>query len=185
MPFHRTVARAALLGTLCSALLAGSAGAQPASDSLPPQSSPVEITVAEFAARRAALAERVKDGVVLAFGGRTLVHDFSTFYQLPAFRYLTNYNEPDGAFVMVVRGGKGESTLYLTPLDPRTAFYYGERADSTEQRGALRAARPRVRRAGRRPRLARAHADCRSSTFPTWRPPTSRASTRSRAARRR
>lgn len=94
-------------------------------------SAPADIAPAEFAARRAALAERVGDGVVLAYGGRTLVHDFSTFYQLPAFRYLTNYDEPDGAFLMVVQGGKGESTLFLTPLDPRTAFYYGQRVDST------------------------------------------------------
>lgn len=95
------------------------------------QSAPTSLPLEEFAARREALAARIDIGVVLAFGGRTLVHDFSTFYQLPAFRYLTNYDEPDAAFVMVVRGGKGTSTLFLTPLDPRTAFYYGTRADST------------------------------------------------------
>ncbi len=105
------------------------------------QAAPASLSPAEFAARRDALAARIDSGVVLGFGGRTLVHDFSTFYQLPAFRYLTNHDEPDAAFVMVVRGGKGESTLFLTPLDPRTAFYYGTRADSTnsDARYGLRA----------------------------------------------
>ena len=50
------------------------------------------IGTAETAARRAALAARIDSGVVIAFGGRALVHDFSTFYQLPAFRYLTELN---------------------------------------------------------------------------------------------
>src|SRR5690349_13704270 len=88
------------------------------------------ITAADFAARRQALAARVDSGVVVAFGGRALVHDFSGFYQLPSFHYLTNYDEPDGAFVMVVRGKRGVGTLFTTQLNARTAFYYGQRADS-------------------------------------------------------
>lgn len=90
-----------------------------------------QISVAETAARRAALGARVDSGVIISFGGRALVHDFSTFYQLPAFRYLTNLDEPDAALVMVVRNKQANSTLYLTPLDGRTAFYYGKRIDST------------------------------------------------------
>ena len=97
-------------------LLASTAGAQ--------------IPKTEFAARRDSLAARIDSGVVVAFGGRTLVHDFTTFYQLPAFRYLTNFDEPDAAFVMVVRGKRGASTLFLSPINPRTAFYYGHRTDS-------------------------------------------------------
>jgi Xaa-Pro aminopeptidase len=121
-------------------VLSALASAALATSSLVAQAAPEELPREEFAARRASLATLVDSGVVLAYGGRTLVHDFSTFYQLPAFRYLTNYNEPDGAFLMVVRGGKGESTLFMTPLDPRTAFYYGQRADSTnsEERFGLR-----------------------------------------------
>lgn len=93
------------------------------------QSGPT-VAPSEVAARRTALAERIGDGVVVAFGGRALVHDFSTFYQLPAFRYLTELNEPDAALVMVVKGKVPQSTLFLTPLDARTAFYYGQRVDS-------------------------------------------------------
>lgn len=97
-------------------VLAASAGAQ--------------IPAAEFAARRDSLAARVGDGVVVALGGRTPITDFGPFYQLPAFHYLTNFDEPDAAFVMVVRGGRAASTLFLTPIDPRRAFYYGRRPDS-------------------------------------------------------
>ena len=89
------------------------------------------VSLSETAARRDALAARVDSGVILAFGGRSLVHDFSTFFQLPAFRYLTEFDEPDAALLIVVRNKQAQSTLFLTPLDARTAFYYGRRTDST------------------------------------------------------
>jgi Xaa-Pro aminopeptidase len=89
-----------------------------------------QITTAEYAARRDSLAARIGDGVVIAFGGRTPVTDFGTFFQLPAFHYLTGYDEPDAAFVMVARGGHEASTLFVSPVDPRRAFYYGFRPDS-------------------------------------------------------
>ncbi|MDQ6611578.1 MAG: Xaa-Pro aminopeptidase [Gemmatimonadota bacterium] len=108
-------------GAVQSSLLPASVAAQPAA-----------ISPAEFLARRDSLAQRIDSGVVVAFGGRTLVHDFSTFYQLSAFHYLTNLDEPDAAFVMVVHKRHGQSTLFLTPLDGRTAFYYGQRADSAK-----------------------------------------------------
>lgn len=89
-----------------------------------------QIPAAEFVARRDSLAARIDSGVVVAFGGRTLVADFGTFFQLPAFHYLTNFDEPDAAFVMVVRQKRGQSTLFLSPINARTAFYYGRRVDS-------------------------------------------------------
>ncbi|HEY4304013.1 MAG TPA: Xaa-Pro aminopeptidase [Gemmatimonadaceae bacterium] len=89
-----------------------------------------QISEREFAARRDSLAKRIDSGVVIAFGGRTLVADFGTFFQLPAFHYLTNFDEPDAAFVMVARKGVSKSTLFITPSDPRRAFYYGWRPDS-------------------------------------------------------
>jgi Xaa-Pro aminopeptidase len=112
--------QAALLG-LVAALVVAQAAARPAS---------AQIPAAEYAARRDSLAARVGDGVVVAFGGRTPVTDFGPFYQLPAFHYLTNFDEPDAAMVMVVRGGRGATTLFLTPVEPRSAFYYGRRPDS-------------------------------------------------------
>ncbi|MEO6778375.1 MAG: aminopeptidase P family protein [Gemmatimonadaceae bacterium] len=96
-----------------------------------PASAHAQISASEFAARRDALATAIGDGVLIAFGGRTPVTDFGPFYQLPAFHYLTNFDEPDAAFVMVVHGGRSTSTLYLMPVDPRVAFYYGRRPDSS------------------------------------------------------
>ncbi len=90
-----------------------------------------QIPAAEFAARRDSLAARIDSGVVVAFGGRTLVQDFGTFFQLPTFHYITNFDEPDAAYVMVVRHKKGESQLFVSPINARTAFYYGRRADSS------------------------------------------------------
>jgi Xaa-Pro aminopeptidase len=89
-----------------------------------------QIPAAEYAARREALAAKMDSGVVIAFGGRTLVTDFFRFFQLPAFHYLTGYDEPDAAFVMVVRNGHATTTLFVTRLAARTAFYYGQRADT-------------------------------------------------------
>ena len=89
-----------------------------------------QIPAAEYGARRDSLAARIKDGIVVAFGGRTPISNFGPFYQLPAFRYLTNFDEPDAALVMVVRGGRSASTLFITPVAPRSAFYNGRRPDS-------------------------------------------------------
>ncbi|HET7584283.1 MAG TPA: aminopeptidase P N-terminal domain-containing protein [Gemmatimonadaceae bacterium] len=102
-----------------------------------------QITAAEYAARRDSLAARLDSGIVIAFGGRTPVTDFGPFYQLPGFRYLTGYGEPDAALVIVVNGGRAQSTLFVTPANPRMAFYYGFRPDSTTIASSLRlTARP-------------------------------------------
>jgi Xaa-Pro aminopeptidase len=123
LPFaHRHIIRA---GAVFVALL--SAGRAPAQTTAAAQ---LTIPASEFAARRAALAARIENGVVVAFGGRALVHDFGTFFQLPAFHYLTNYDEPDGAFVMVVRDKRAAGTLFITRMNARTAFYYGQRVDT-------------------------------------------------------
>jgi Xaa-Pro aminopeptidase len=96
----------------------------------PPVVSGAQIGAAEFAARRDSVAARIDSGVVIAFGERTPVTDFGPFFQIPAFHYLTNFDEPDAAFVMVVRGGRASSTIFLAPTNPRRAFYYGRQPDS-------------------------------------------------------
>ncbi|WP_434478840.1 aminopeptidase P N-terminal domain-containing protein [Gemmatimonas sp.] len=120
-PFRATALRSASLLAVMLLLAAAPVAAQ----------SELAVSLPAVAARRAAFAERIGNGVVVAFGGRALVHDFSTFYQLAAFRYLTELNEPDHALVMVVRDKVPTTTLFLTKLDARTAFYYGQRTDST------------------------------------------------------
>lgn len=89
-----------------------------------------QIGESEFATRREAFAKKIDSGFVIAFGGRTPITDFGPFHQIPAFHYLTNFDEADAAMVMVVRRGVGTTTIFLTPAEPRAAFYYGWRPDS-------------------------------------------------------
>jgi Xaa-Pro aminopeptidase len=117
---HMPASRFVRLG-LVALFLAASFAAEPASAQIPD---------AEYAARRDSLAARIREGVVIGFGARTPVSDFGPFYQLPAFQYLTNFREPDAAMVMVVRSGRPTTTLFLTPVGARSAFYYGRRPDS-------------------------------------------------------
>ena len=86
-----------------------------------------QIPIAEYAARRAALASRLADGVVVAFGGRAPVRHWPPFYQLPAFRYLTGFLESDAAFIMAKTGSNVTSTLFVRRPDARVALYDGER----------------------------------------------------------
>jgi Xaa-Pro aminopeptidase len=87
------------------------------------------IPPSEYAARRDSLAVRIDSGFVLAFGAPdpTGSHGFS---QLPGFRYLTGFLEPNAAFVLVRRAGKATGTLYTSARDPRRALYDGFPPDS-------------------------------------------------------
>ncbi|MEO6055398.1 MAG: aminopeptidase P N-terminal domain-containing protein [Gemmatimonadales bacterium] len=88
-----------------------------------------EITQAEYAGRRDSLAARIDSGVVIAFGATAPV-GIARAGQLPAFRYLTGFLEPDAAFVLVARGGRAGGTLYTGARDPRRALYDGFPTDS-------------------------------------------------------
>jgi Xaa-Pro aminopeptidase len=88
-----------------------------------------DIAPAEYAARRDSLAARLDSGVVIAFGapaptGRTAPG------QLPAFRYLTGFLEPNAALVLILRNGRASGTLYTLARDPRRALYDGFLPDS-------------------------------------------------------
>lgn len=93
-----------------------------------------EIATSEYAARRDSLAAALGNGVLVAFGAPAPVTDRGPFFQLPAFHYLTGFDEADAALVMVVREGRATSTLFLTPIGARVALYYGRRPDSTTVR---------------------------------------------------
>ena len=90
------------------------------------------IPAGEYAARRDSLAARIDSGIVVAFGGRT--PGLARFQQLPAFRYLTGFLEPDAALVMVVAARRrrvarfhrrratraARSTTAFRPIRPRS-----------------------------------------------------------------
>lgn len=103
----------------------------PCSLALPAALTAQTIAAPEYAARRDSLAGRIDSGVVVAFGGRTPVTS-ERFVQLPAFRYLTGFLEPDAALVMVVRPEVARSTLFTSERDPRRALYDGFPPDSVE-----------------------------------------------------
>jgi Xaa-Pro aminopeptidase len=89
-------------------------------------SASAQITTAEYAARRDSLAARIGNGVVIAFGAREPVDDMGLFRQLPAFHYLTGFQEVDAALLMTVRNGRvSEAMLYAPSRDPRMQLYHG------------------------------------------------------------
>lgn len=87
------------------------------------------ISGAEYAARRDSLAARIDSGVVVAFGAPAPT-GFSRPSQLPAFRYLTGFLEPDAAVVLMARGGRMTGTIFTQARDPRRALYDGFPPDS-------------------------------------------------------
>jgi Xaa-Pro aminopeptidase len=106
--------RAAVLATLLILLAAAPAAAQ--------------ITNAEYADRRAALAELVSDGIVLGVGSAAPPQDYISFHQNSPFRYLTGFTEPDAALLMEVRGGEVSwEMLFVNPRDPATETWEGYR----------------------------------------------------------
>jgi Xaa-Pro aminopeptidase len=88
-----------------------------------------EIQSTEYAARRDSLAAHLDSGVVLAFGAPEPV-TINRWTQLPAFRYLTGFLEPNAAFILVKQGGKSSGTLFTASRDPRRVLYEGFPPDS-------------------------------------------------------
>jgi Xaa-Pro aminopeptidase len=85
-----------------------------------------QIRTQEYAARRDSLAAHIGNGVLVAFGAREPVDDMGLFRQLPAFQYLTGFQEVDAAFLMTVRNGHvAEAVLYAPARDPRMQLYNG------------------------------------------------------------
>lgn len=88
-----------------------------------------QIPAAEYASRRAALLAQLDSGIVIAAGAREPIAHAPPFIQLPAFRYLTGYLEPDAALVLVKRGGTSSATMLVPPVNPAGALFTGRRPD--------------------------------------------------------
>ena len=87
------------------------------------------IAPEEYAARRDSLAAHLGNGVVLAFGAVSPRGEEPP-HQLPAFRWLTGFLEPDAALVLILQGGRAHGMLFTQPRDPRRALYDGFPPDS-------------------------------------------------------
>ena len=114
-----------LAALIASALLLDSASAagQPAA-------APASIPAAEYAARRDSLLARLGDGaVVIAFGERAPI-GFPAFYQVPTFRYLTGFLEPEAALLLARRAGTTQAILFREPRSARDVIWDGPPEDS-------------------------------------------------------
>jgi Xaa-Pro aminopeptidase len=91
--------------------------------------SQAQISTSEYAARRAALAKNLQNGIVVALGNPEPEEDFITFNQNSSFKYLTGFSEPEAALVMVVRNGAiaGTPLLFVQPSDPAREVWTGHR----------------------------------------------------------
>ncbi len=88
-----------------------------------------QITQQEYASRRSAVVNGLPDGLVIAFGAQAPDADYINFFQASNFNYLTGFEEPDAALVMVVERGaiKGQPILFVPPKDPSREVWEGYR----------------------------------------------------------
>ena len=94
---------------------------------LAPAVSSAQITQSEFAARRAALAALVGEGVLVAFGSPEPEEDYISFNQNSQFEYLTGFNGPMAGLILDIQGGKivGAPHLFVQPNDPSREAWTG------------------------------------------------------------
>ena len=95
-----------------------------AASPVPPRA---QIGLDDYAARRAALIAPIDSGVVVAFGAVETVNHWPTFFQVPAFYYLTGFSESDAVLVMVKRNGTVAANMYVPTLSPIRERWVGAR----------------------------------------------------------
>ncbi len=86
-----------------------------------------QIPQSEYAARRAALAARMPDGVLVVLGAHEPTQDYMSFYQSSPFTYLTGYDEPEATLVFAKKGGQVATTLFVEARDPAREVWSGAR----------------------------------------------------------
>jgi Xaa-Pro aminopeptidase len=85
------------------------------------------IPASEYAARRAALAARMADGVFVAVGAPSPQQDYLPFFQDPEFQYLTGIVEPGAALIIAKENGRVSEHLFVLPRDPAREVWEGAR----------------------------------------------------------
>jgi Xaa-Pro aminopeptidase len=97
-----------------------------------------QVTQAEYAARRAALSRELPgDGLVVVMGASEPKHDYDPFTQDRTFLYLTGFLEPDAGLVIVHKGGRDRTMLFVQPKDPAQEVWTGARLGATGVRDRL------------------------------------------------
>jgi Xaa-Pro aminopeptidase len=120
---------AILAAMACTPGVAPIVTASPATpETLPlPPGQAATVTAAEYAARRAAVAAEMGDGVLLVLGAPEPAADYLPFSQRAGFRYLTGITEPAAALVLEKRGTRVEERLFVLPRDPTRETWEGRR----------------------------------------------------------
>lgn len=121
--------RQSIIPVVACLIAAPSLGAQaPAASSLARLTvPPLQVSQSEYRQRRDALLSQMSDGVLLVIGGSEPAEDFLSFNQTPQFEYLTGFDEPDAALVVVKKGGVATSTLFVQPRSPANEVWTGTR----------------------------------------------------------
>ncbi|MBA3340710.1 MAG: aminopeptidase P N-terminal domain-containing protein [Gemmatimonadaceae bacterium] len=98
-----------------------------------------QISATEYTARRTALAQGIPNGILVALGSPAPSEDFLWFYQNSPFKYLTGFDEPEAALVMVVRDGAiaGKPLIFVQPKDPSREVWEGTRLGVDGARSAF------------------------------------------------
>lgn len=89
-----------------------------------------QIPESEYAQRRSAFADRMRDGFLVLPGAPEPARDYMDFGQEPNFFYLTGIDEPGAALVLVKQGSNISSTLFMQPRDPAREVWSGYRMGS-------------------------------------------------------
>jgi Xaa-Pro aminopeptidase len=101
--------------------------AQPHDWTVPATPAPAPIAAEEHAARRAALAATLGDGVLVVLGSEEPERDYMPYGQNPNFRYLTGVVEPGAALVVHKRGDRVQEHLLVLPRNPAREVWEGTR----------------------------------------------------------
>ncbi len=133
---RRALALATLGLLACAPARAQGPGQRGAADEwrfpdLPPAA---PVSAAEHARRRAALAERMRDGVLVVWGQDEPETDYAPFAQNPAFRYLTGITEPGAALVVSKQGSQVRETLFVRRRNPAREVWEGSRLGAERAR---------------------------------------------------
>ena len=98
-----------------------------------------QIPDTEYGQRRAAIAAAIRNGIVIVLGSPEPGQDYIAFNQNSSFTYMTGFNEPDAALVMVVKSGAivGAPMLFVQPSDPGREVWTGHRLGVPNVRAAL------------------------------------------------
>jgi Xaa-Pro aminopeptidase len=94
-----------------------------------------DFPIAEFAARRARLAEAIGNGAVAILQGARSTGAFDIFRQTNDFYYLSGVEVPHA--YLLIEGGSARTTLYLPPHDPRHEASEGKQLNGDESEIAI------------------------------------------------